>query len=122
MVSFYCASIDPALLQPSPRTVYYHGLRVYHQVDVWRNLSDDDNDLLSWGWKISNGKFTPVMADIQAGPLDILRINRCGCKDSCSVRCFCRKAGLKSAFSCKECHDVTSSNATEDVDIIHGED
>ena len=49
MVSSDCANIDPALLPVSPKTAYYHGLRVYHQMKVWRNLSDIDLDPLSWG-------------------------------------------------------------------------
>ena len=51
------ASIDPALLSPSPRAAYYHGLRVYQQMNIWRKLSNDDIDPLSWRWKISNGSF-----------------------------------------------------------------
>nr|XP_047133400.1 uncharacterized protein LOC124811573 isoform X1 [Hydra vulgaris] len=35
MVASDRASIDPALLPPSPRAAYYHGLRVYHQMKVW---------------------------------------------------------------------------------------
>ena len=54
MVSPHCAGIDPALLLPSPRATYYHGLRIYHQMNVWRKLSDNHIDPLSWGCKISN--------------------------------------------------------------------
>ena len=116
------ASIDPALLPPSPRAAYYHGLRVYNQMNVWSKLSDGDIDPLRWGWKIVNGKYYPIMTDIEAGPPDILKIIRCGCKGSCNSRCSCRKAGLKCAFSCKECHGVTCSNAVEVLDIIQEED
>ena len=55
MVSSDRVSIDPGLLPPSPRAAYYHGLWVYYLMNVWRQLSDDDIDPLSWGWKISNG-------------------------------------------------------------------
>ena len=122
MVSSDRASIDPALLPPPSRAAYYHDLRVCHQMNVWRQLSDDDIDLLSWGWKISNGKYSPIMTDIETGPPDILKIIRCGCKGSCNSRYSCRKAGVKCAFSCKECHGVTCSNVIEDLDLIHRED
>ena len=32
--------IDPSLLPPSPGAAYYHGLYVYHQIKVWKALSD----------------------------------------------------------------------------------
>ena len=78
MVSSDRASIDPALLPPSLRATYYHGLQVYHQMNVWGKISDNDIDPLSWGWKISNGTFSPIMTDIKAGPPNILKIIRCG--------------------------------------------
>lgn len=117
MVSSNRANIDPAVLPPSPRAAYYHGLRVYHQINVWRQLSDGDIDPVSWGWKIVDGGYYPIMTDIEAGPPDILKIIRCSCKGECNSRCSCRKAGLKCAFSCKECHGVTCSNVTEVGDI-----
>ena len=89
MVSSDRASIDSALLPLSPRAVYYQSLRIYHQMNVWRQLSDGDIDPLSWGWKISNGKYFPIMTDIEAGPPDVLKIIRCGCKGPCNSRCSC---------------------------------
>ena len=89
-------------------------------MNVWRKLSNGDTDPLSWGWKISNGKFSPVMTDIEADPPDILKIIRSGCKESCTSRYSYRKAGLKFAFLYKECQGVTCSNVTQDLDIIHG--
>ena len=91
-------------------------------MNVWRQLRDDDIDLLSWRWKISNGKYSPIMTDIEAGPSNILKVIRCGCKGSCNSRCSCRKAGLKCAFSYKECHGVTCSKVIEDLDLIQRED
>ena len=122
MVSSDRADIDPALLPPSPREAYYHGLRAYHQMNAWRKISDNNIDPLSCGWKISNGKFSPIMTDIKAGLADVLKINRCGWKGSCSSRYTCRNSGLKCAFSCKKCHGVTCGNVTEDRDITHEED
>ena len=109
-----CANIDPALLPPSPRAAYYHGLRVYHQMKVWRNLSDIDLDPLNWGWVMKNQIYAPIMTDIEAGPQDILNIIRCGCKGPCEQRCSFPKAGLNCMSSCKECHGVTCSNTIID--------
>lgn len=110
MVAGNRAKIDPALLPPSPRAAFFHGLRVYHQIRVWRKLSDTDLEPLSWGWKLENGLHTPIKTDIAAGPPDLLKIIRCGCKGPCGKSCTCRKAGLECAASCKECHGITCTN------------
>ena len=49
MVVSDCSKIDPALLPPSPRAAFYHGLQVYYQTAVWKDLSDVDKDPLHWG-------------------------------------------------------------------------
>ena len=36
------SKIDPSILPPSPRAAFFHGLRTYHQVKVWRDLRQDD--------------------------------------------------------------------------------
>ena len=74
------SKIDPALLPPSPRAAFFHGLPVHHQIGVWKDLSEVDKEPLRWGWKIENSNYTPVMTDIEAGPPELLRIVRCGCK------------------------------------------
>ena len=45
-------SLDPAYLPPTARAAHFHGQRVYHQLKVWRNLSDQDENPSSWGWKL----------------------------------------------------------------------
>ena len=51
------------------------------------------------------------MTDIEAGPPDLLKVIRCGCKGPCRNSCSCRKTGLNCAFTCKECHGITYTNA-----------
>ncbi|XP_065662608.1 zinc finger BED domain-containing protein 5-like [Hydra vulgaris] len=104
-----------SMLLYAPRAAYYHGLRVYHQIKVWRNLSNVDLDPLSWGWVIQNQMHAPIMTDIEAGPQDILNIIRCGCKGPCGNKCICRKAGLNCTLSCKECHGVTGTNGNTNI-------
>ena len=36
------SKIDPALFPPSPQAAFLHGLRVYHQIMVWKDLSNAD--------------------------------------------------------------------------------
>ena len=49
LVAADCSNVDPALLPPSPKGVFHHGLRVYHQIQIWKQLSDAEKDLLRWG-------------------------------------------------------------------------
>ena len=107
------SNIDPALLPPTPRAAYFHGLRVYHQVQVWECLSKRDMEPEKWGWKFDGVSYKPIMTDMPAGPDDILRIIKCGCKSPCGSNCSCRKSGLKCSLHCKECHGTTCSNQQE---------
>ena len=44
------SKIHPAMLPPSPRAAYHYRLtRVFHQVLVWRRLSQKDIQPLNWG-------------------------------------------------------------------------
>ena len=104
------SKIDPALLPPSPREAFFHGLRVYHQLLVWKGLKDTDINPLRWGWQISNEHFIAIATDEAAGPPDLLKLIRCGCKVQCGNNCSCRKAGLKCTSSCRECQGTTCKN------------
>ena len=116
------ANIDPSMLPPSPRAAYFHGLRVYHQVKVWRELRDTDDMPLNWGWQLVGESMTPIMTDEEAGPPDLLKVIRCGCKGRCETnRCTCCKAGLKCTSFCKECHGTSCTN-TELDNITDSED
>ena len=63
MVGADRARINPSQLPPSPRAAYYHGLCVYHQIKVWKALSDTDLEPIQWGWKLRNDSFVPIMTD-----------------------------------------------------------
>ena len=76
MVNSDWAHIDPSVLPPSPRAAYYHGLRVDHQVRIWRCLSDSDLDPLNWGWKFNGFTYSAIATDENAGPDDILNVRR----------------------------------------------
>ena len=56
--------------------------------------------------------FRPIMTDNEVGPPDLLKIVCYGCKEPWVKSCSCRKAGLNCASTCKECHCITSTNAT----------
>ena len=52
------------------------------------------------------------MTDEEAGPPDLLKVIRCGCKSRCETsRSTCRKAGLKCTYLCKECLGISCDNS-----------
>ena len=107
--------IDPALLPP-PRASFFHGLRVYYQLKVWRDLRDTDFNPLDWRWKLQDQSFVPIMMAEEAGPPHILKIIRCGCNEVCNKRCSCRKSGLQCTSTCKQCHIISCTNTTAEFD------
>ena len=86
---------DPLSLPPFPKAASFHGLRQYHQVDVWRKLSPSDIDPLRWGWELMEGKFVANMTDVAAAPQDVMKLIRYG------YRVACVKEGLRYAHLCK---------------------
>ena len=103
--------IDPSSLPPSPRAAFYHGLRVYHHINVWRNLLNNDFNPLHWGWRLNGTAYVPIMTYQAAGPEEILKLIRCGCKVKCGKTCSCVKVGLKCTHLCGECNGVTCDNS-----------
>ena len=111
LVSSTKTIVDPARLPPTERASYFHGLRVYHQMKVWINLSKVDLSPTNWGWEIKDGKMRPIKTDMPPAPESLLKIIRCACKKECSTRCSCRKAGLKCAASCREYNGLSCQNS-----------
>ena len=66
MIASDLSKMDPSLLPPSPRAAFFHELRVYQQIQVWKCLRDTDNDPCKWGWKKENDKFMPILTDLHS--------------------------------------------------------
>ena len=60
MVATNISKIDPALLPPA----FYHGLRIYHQIQVWKGLRNTNFDPLHWGWQMLNDRFVTILTDV----------------------------------------------------------
>ena len=116
------ARIDPSLLPPSPRAAYYHELCVYHQIKVWKALSDTGLKPIQWGWKLRNDSFVPIMPDEEPSPRDLLKIVGCTCKEMCDKRCSYWKAGLTCTSSCKECHGLFCNNSEQIEETYNNND
>ena len=79
------------------------------QVQCWK---DSENQLIpeNWGWLIKENKCIPVMSDLQPAPEKPLKVIRCTCKTGCSsLRCTCRKHGLRCLIVCSDCIGVCSN-------------
>ena len=48
MVAADYSIVDPDLLPPSSRAAFYHGLQVYHQIQIWKQLTDVEKTRLRW--------------------------------------------------------------------------
>ena len=44
-------------MPPTNRAAFFHGLRAYHQIVIWKMLNDKDVilDPKDWGWFVSEG-------------------------------------------------------------------
>ena len=101
-------------LPPTSDAASLHSMRVYHQVQHWLG---NELDSCEWGWYASNENLLlPIKATLPPGPQELLKVIRCSCKTGCdSMRCGCRKHGLKCTQICGECrgHGCTNSENVE---------
>ena len=111
MVASTRTKIDPSCMPPTPRAAHFHGLRCYHQLQVWLKLLDHDIEPTKWGWELSASKLVPIRTDQAPASELLMKIIRCSCKSGCGKRCSCKNAGLKCAPACKECKGITCNNA-----------
>lgn len=111
--------IDAKDLPPTSASAKFHSLRVYYQVQEWREgaLHLDSE---KWGWQITNQQLIPVKMDMPPAPKDLLCVFRCNCKTGCDTRrCTCKKHGLECSPACGECKGFSCSNSpnpSNDID------
>ena len=93
--------VQPERLPPTTSSTNFHCLRVYYQIMVWMG-TDDDMEVLDWGWKLDNNQMVPIMTDMKAAPDNLLKMIHCNC-ESCPPRCTCRRYGLPCHAGCGPC-------------------
>ena len=83
----------------------------------------------SWGWKLTDSGYSPVLTDLPPAPAELLKVIRCNCTTDCtSARCTCRKNGLKCTLACGHCQGTSCTNgstvdmAEEDSDEADDQD
>jgi len=103
-------AVHPKSLPPTSATAKYHSLWTYHQVQAWKGVELNAEE---WGWKVTDGKMTPVQNDSEPAPQELLQFVRCNCKAGCGTQCCaCRSIGLEWTVACEECRGMCE-NASE---------
>ena len=104
----YCEKVAKSLhrvegksLPPTTAASKFHSYRVYLQICQWKNPHCNLQEE-SWGWKLTDSGYSPVLTDLPPAPPELLI--RYDCTTDCtSARCTCRKNGLKCTLACGHC-------------------
>ena len=117
-LTYTVSNIKPESLPPTSRATYFHSLRVYLQIWIWRHLEPNKMDPKQWGWLLQNSRFGPIMTDLDPAPNEMLNVIRCKCKPSSKGHCItnacsCRKHGLSCVAACQECKGCDGTNSVK---------
>ena len=118
--------VDPRKLPPSSAAASFHSLRVYHQVQEWR---ENDLDPLEFGWYQMEDRLEPLTFEGPIAPPHILSTILCKCKKTNykSGNCACNALGLRCTEVC-ECgvncdnHAPITTNEVFEEEEDEGED
>ena len=113
-------------LQDLPITTsaaHQHILRIYHQVQEWIGDPDHRLDPSSYGWRLSNGLYTPATGVDNVCPAAITEMICCNCKKDCSSQsCGCKKLGVQCTELCNCSALCTNSEHDDNVENDSDED
>ena len=100
--------VGPERLPPTEASVKYHSYRSYYQILKWKGKQKDTSPDL-WGWYESGDKYYPKVMDTKYAPETLLKIIHCGCETDCSsMRCGCKKNGMRCTYVCGSCQEEGS--------------
>ena len=122
-ISVRLNQVDPSSLPPTSSAAKFHSLRVYLQVQQWRN-TQCVLDPCDWGWSKTDNRFFPIEMDIPPAPQELLKVIRCTCKSDCSNRsCTYRKYARECSIACLNCRGTACSNSEPIISAdLPGED
>ena len=93
-VSIKLSQVEPNSLPPTSSAAKYHSLRVYLQVQKWKNMHCEMSPE-EWGWIKYNKKYVIVGMDLPPVPEELMKVVQCTCNLDCSKRtCTCTSAEL----------------------------
>jgi len=89
--------VDPRRLPPTSEAASHHSLRVYHQVQEWKNNMLPPTD---FGWIMSHNQLKTIKRIKDVAPQNILKVIQCGCTGKCTGKCSCKKLNLDCTHIC----------------------
>ena len=103
--------VEPQTLPPTSAATQYHSLRVYFQIQAWRetvgHLKPEE-----WGWKLTDGQLLPVQTSPRCTE-KLTKIFRCNCKIGCNTRrCTCKSIPIDCTWMCGVCKGVSCDNSS----------
>lgn len=107
-----------ACLPPTDAAARQHSLRVYFQVQVWKNNVLNPQQ---WGWKTTKHGLLPNPTDQPAAPQELLNKISCTCGKGCRATCSCRKAGIKCSIICRQCKGHTCTNSPPEDECLQND-
>ncbi|XP_073253317.1 uncharacterized protein [Porites lutea] len=97
-------------LPPTSSAASFHSLRVYFQVQEWKQNQLRPQD---WGWRLSDGRLLPILTDRPPAHQSLLEMIRCNCRTDCNTqRCSCKKHGLEYSSACGVCKGESCLNSS----------
>ena len=117
-----CVKFDLAPLPPTSAAARQHSFRVHHQAQQWRGVVLNPTD---WGWKVKDGRLTPLPSPREPAPETLLHLITCNCRSEYERNCECRRSGLPCTSMCGCCaagngcnnHDTTDDTGDGEDDM-----
>ena len=91
-------------LPPCKDALRLHVKRACLTSDIWNQsliTLQVQPDPVEWGFALENGNYVPVWSLLPPAETMAETFTKCSCKDKCSKRCSCKKAGLVCTSMCK---------------------
>ena len=104
--------LQPERLVPTTGAAEMHALRVYWQLQEWKNLSRLDPS--SFGWKKHGEVFHPIGSKKAVAPEKLLEFITCKCEKGCRGRCSCASNNMRCVAACTHCKGVLCDNKAEE--------
>ncbi len=102
-----------ASLPPTAAAIENRSVRVYLQVQTWRNK---DLNLIQWVWRHSVNGLVPTGTNAPPAPSNMLKMGFCSCTKGCSAACGCQKVGIFCNNVCVCKGGCLNSESVEDED------
>lgn len=103
-------------LPPTKDAANQHTLRVYFQIQKW--IYQTNKSASEYGWQMTINGLMPIALPQGVKPLpeSLLESITCTCKSGCkTMRCSCKKVGLKCSMACKHCNGINCLNCEQKI-------